>query len=85
MSEPLINLPKLNFNLFVFIASMITICASKHYGGDELKLFGIVAGIASLISLLICLWSYTHYYIAVTKNKEIGKELRKNGKGNSTD
>lgn len=67
-SVPLVNLPKLNFNLFVFITALIALGFGEAYHLCLLKWFGALASATSLLSLIFCIWAYTRYYCKDTKN-----------------
>ena len=75
-TPPLINLPKLNFNLLVFITGIITIGYGEYSKSYILELFGIAISFFSFISLSVCLWAYTRYYWKVTK--DVNKKKRSN-------
>ena len=68
MEKTLINLPQLNFNLFVFITCLIAIGFGKYYESYTLYWFGFTGALVSLTSLIVCLWWYTIHYCNVTKD-----------------
>lgn len=63
---PKVSLPKVNVNVGVFTISLIAIGVGEYYKLCSLWIFGIIAGLFSLISLGFCLFAYTRRYI---KNK----------------
>jgi len=67
MEKSLINLPKLNFNLLVFIAGLIAIGFGEANQSCTLYLFGVLGAAAGLISLFFSLLYYTRHYCLKTK------------------
>ena len=76
-SPPLVNLPKLNYPLFVFIASMTALGFGEANKLCTLSIFGAIGSAISLLSLIVCLYSYTRHYWLHTKNVKREKALDK--------